>query len=155
MLHQIHSYLNEEHIISHLSVLILLQEKLVTLTSEKSTLDAEAQEAKAAQRRTEIEKLQLQMVNDNLANNNKWLEDNLSQMTGLMKAERQKTTHEVILLSLNLHASNPIKAFWASSDSSMQGKPSLLCFITTHFQLPKRERHCSYLLWTSLGQGAG
>ena len=75
-----------------------LQEKLVLLTGEKSKLDADAQEAKAAQRRTEVEKLQLQLVNDNLANNNKWLEENLSQMTSLMKSERQKTTHEVMPL---------------------------------------------------------
>ena len=72
-----------------------MQDKLISLTSEKSKLDAEAQEANAAQRRTEIEKLQLQLVNDNLTNNNKWLEENLSQMTGFMKSERQKTTREV------------------------------------------------------------
>ena len=49
--------------------------------SEKSKLDAETREA-----------------NDNLSNNHKWLEENLSQMTGLMKSERQKTTQEVCLV---------------------------------------------------------
>lgn len=85
---------------------LFLQEKLVSLTREKSKLDAEAQEAKAAQRRTEVEKLQLQLLNDNLANNNKWLEENLSQNMELIKSERQKTTQEVLVLPQTLFHSN-------------------------------------------------
>lgn len=65
------------------------------LTSEKTKSDAEAMEAKAAQRRTELEKLQLQLLNDNLSNNKKWLEENMNHLSDSVKTERQKTTQEV------------------------------------------------------------
>lgn len=78
-----------------LDTTFLVQDKLQELTGQITKLDADAQEAKAAERRTQLEKLQLQHTNDNLANNNKWLEENLSHLSDSLKSERQKTANEV------------------------------------------------------------
>ena len=75
------------------------QVKAQELTCQVTKLDAEVQEAKAAERRGQVEKLQMQLVNDNLANNNKWLEENLSHLSDSLKSERQKTALEVQILS--------------------------------------------------------
>jgi hypothetical protein len=73
----------------------MLQDNVVTLAGQNTKLDAEAQEAKAAQRRTELEKVQLRLQYENLGRNNKWLEENMSHLNDALKTERQKAAQQV------------------------------------------------------------
>jgi len=72
-----------------------LQDNVVALAGQNTRLDAEAQEAKAGQRRTEAEKVQLRLQYENLERNNKWLEENMGHLNDALKTERQKTAQQV------------------------------------------------------------
>ncbi len=75
----------------------------MALAGQNTKLDAEAQEAKAGQRRTELEKVQLRLQYENLERNNKWLEENMGHLNEALKTERQKAAQQVLPLTSALH----------------------------------------------------